>query len=222
MKKSILIFALILFLSSIGSSLWAAEPSGQTTPMTSGQKINLSKADIMKVQQILKSEGFYTGPIDGIAGPSTRSALQEYQRQHNLLITGRIDEQTAQSMGLQITPKTYTKIKEGSHKKESGAVSTLKNIGTTIKEGAVTGGKAVGKAAKGVGEEISDATITSAIKTKFASDDQIKALDIDVDTENGVVTLTPHVQGVNIDRAVEIARNTPGVKEVRVKPVDKR
>ncbi len=97
-------------------------------------------------------------------------------------------------------------------------VSTLKNIGTTIKEGAVTGGKAV----KGVGEEISDATITSAIKTKFASDDQIKALDIDVDTENSVVTLTPHVPEVNMDRAVEIARNLPGVKEVRVKPVERR
>ena len=221
MKKSVFMLALTLFLSS-GSTLWAAEPSGQTAPMTGEEKMNLSRADIRKVQEILKSEGFYTGPVDGIVGPSTRSALQEYQRQHNLLITGRIDEQTIQSMNLSITPKTGTEAREEGHKKESGAVSTLKNIGTTIKEGAVTGGKAVGKAAKGVGEEISDATITSAIKTKFASDDQIKALDIDVDTENGVVTLTPHVPGVNMDRAVEIARNTPGVKEVRVKPVERR
>jgi hyperosmotically inducible protein len=223
MKKSIIILLLTLFLSSMGTTLLFAENPESQAPMRTEREPNLSKTDVMKVQEVLKSEGLYTGQIDGVMGPLTRSALQEYQRQHNLLITGRIDEQTAKSMNLDIAFKSGTEMREeGRSKEESGVVSTLKNVGGTIKEGAVTGGKAVGEAAQGVGGEISDATITSAIKTKFASDEEIKAFDIDVDTENGIVTLTPHVQGVNMDRASRLAREVAGVKEVRVKPVESR
>lgn len=61
----------------------------------------------------------------------------------------------------------------------------------------------------------SDAGITTAVKGKLASDDQVKAYQIDVDTANKVVTLSGTVEtSAAKARAVEIARGTDGVTTV--------
>jgi|SoiMethySBSTD1v2_1073268.scaffolds.fasta_scaffold638250_2 hyperosmotically inducible protein len=60
-----------------------------------------------------------------------------------------------------------------------------------------------------------DAGITSAVKAKLLADTTVSGLRIDVDTENGVVTLTGNVKSkAEADRAVMIARNTDGVMRV--------
>ena len=60
-----------------------------------------------------------------------------------------------------------------------------------------------------------DAGITTAVKGKLAADDQVKAYQIDVDTERKVVTLTGTVDtAMAKSRAVEIARTTDGVTNV--------
>jgi hyperosmotically inducible periplasmic protein len=60
-----------------------------------------------------------------------------------------------------------------------------------------------------------DAGITTAVKTKLAADDTVKAHQIDVDTANGVVTLTGTVDmPAAREKAVTIARGTDGVKDV--------
>ena len=61
----------------------------------------------------------------------------------------------------------------------------------------------------------SDPGVTTAVKTKLAADDTVKAYQIDVDTQNGVVTLTGTVPTAAArDRALEIARTTDGVTRV--------
>ena len=61
----------------------------------------------------------------------------------------------------------------------------------------------------------SDASITAAVKFKFAKDHQVNALDINVDTVSGVVTLYGHVeQQALVRRAVDLARSVKGVKKV--------
>lgn len=61
----------------------------------------------------------------------------------------------------------------------------------------------------------SDPGITTAVKTKLAADDQVKAYQIDVDTNDGVVTLSGAVQTqMAKDRAVQLARETDGVTRV--------
>lgn len=61
----------------------------------------------------------------------------------------------------------------------------------------------------------SDAGITTAVKSKFAADDTVKAYQIDVDTENKVVTLSGEVDtAAQREHAVMIARNTDGVADV--------
>ena len=68
-------------------------------------------------------------------------------------------------------------------------------------------------AAVGCGQ--TDAGITTNVKTKMAADDTVKAYQIDVDTQNGVVTLKGDVDSVAAkSQAVEIARTTEGVRNV--------
>ena len=61
----------------------------------------------------------------------------------------------------------------------------------------------------------SDAGITSSVKTKLAADDMVKAYQVDVDTQNNVVTLSGNVETSSAkDRALELARTTEGVRDV--------
>jgi hyperosmotically inducible periplasmic protein len=60
-----------------------------------------------------------------------------------------------------------------------------------------------------------DPGITTAVKTKLAADDTVKAYKIDVDTKEGVVTLAGTVDSPAAkSRAVELANTTKGVKSV--------
>jgi hyperosmotically inducible periplasmic protein len=61
----------------------------------------------------------------------------------------------------------------------------------------------------------SDAMVTAAVKSKFLADTSVSGLRIDVDTADGVVTLTGTVPSkAEIDRAITVAKGTDGVKRV--------
>ena len=71
-------------------------------------------------------------------------------------------------------------------------------------------------AADKTGEFLSDAAITSEVKTKFLAEPGVPGLKIDVDTDHGVVTLSGTVKhSAEADKAVSIARASKGVKRVR-------
>ena len=60
-----------------------------------------------------------------------------------------------------------------------------------------------------------DPGVTTAVKTKLAADDTVKAYRIDVDTQDKVVTLKGEVDTPGAkSRAVELAKNTAGVRDV--------
>ena len=60
-----------------------------------------------------------------------------------------------------------------------------------------------------------DAGITTAVKSKLAADDMVKAYKVDVDTQNKVVTLSGEVEtAAQREHAVSIARGTRGVSDV--------
>jgi hyperosmotically inducible protein len=70
-------------------------------------------------------------------------------------------------------------------------------------------------AARAAGNVVGDAAITTAVKTKMLGDTTVAGLKIDVDTKDGAVTLTGNVaSAAEKARAVEIARETDGVKSV--------
>ena len=91
----------------------------------------------------------------------------------------------------------------------------LSGCGALLVGGAATGGYYVGKDDRSLGRITDDATITSSINAKYVRDDLVKALDINVDTYNGVVTLYGNVKsGAAAARAVHLAKTTRGVAQV--------
>ena len=70
---------------------------------------------------------------------------------------------------------------------------------------------AVGKA----GDAAGDAMITGKVKTALIADPDVKALKIDVDTKDGVVSLTGSADSAaHSDKAATVARGIDGVKSV--------
>ena len=78
-----------------------------------------------------------------------------------------------------------------------------------------TGSTATPGAERTVGQTVDDATLTVKVKTALLDSPEVKGLQVNVDTLNGTVTLKGEVETqAQADRAVQIARNTEGVRKV--------
>ncbi|MEA2563990.1 MAG: hyperosmotically inducible periplasmic protein [Acidobacteriota bacterium] len=65
------------------------------------------------------------------------------------------------------------------------------------------------------GTKVDDAAITASVKAKLATDGDINPFNIDVDTNEGVVTLQGRVEKAEArDKAEQLARETEGVRRV--------
>jgi osmotically-inducible protein OsmY len=107
--------------------------------------------------------------------------------------------------------KAWEKTKEGAAKTKEGAGT----VGEKTKEGA---SKVADKTKEGLsktGEVITDGWITTRVKSKFLDEDLLKGSDINVDTNNHVVTLKGTVMSAAARaRAVEQAKEVEGVHQV--------
>lgn len=56
---------------------------------------------VTRVQQALRARRFYSGPVDGVSGASTRSAIRTYAATVGLPSNGAIDANLLASLGLQ-------------------------------------------------------------------------------------------------------------------------
>lgn len=66
------------------------------------------------------------------------------------------------------------------------------------------------------GEFVDDAVITTKVKAKFVEDKTVSALNVNVETFKGTVQLSGFANSmVEADRAVQLARETKGVKSVK-------
>lgn len=80
---------------------------------------------------------------------------------------------------------------------------------------AAVGSFYVGQDERRFGTITNDASITTEINARYVRDDLVKAREINVDTYDGIVTLTGNVNGsVAKQRAVSLANEVIGVKNV--------
>jgi osmotically-inducible protein OsmY len=91
--------------------------------------------------------------------------------------------------------------------------------GEKTKEATTSAGKKTKEKTSGTAgqtqEVVSDAAITSAVKTRLLGDGKTPGLKVDVDTDNGIVTLKGDVPSAESRaEAVRLARSTKGVKQV--------
>src|SRR5574340_1311034 len=61
-------------------------------------------AQVAALQIGVRAAGFDPGPIDGVAGPRTRTAVSIFQRRHGLLATARLDIRTRRALGARGRP----------------------------------------------------------------------------------------------------------------------
>jgi hypothetical protein len=97
-----------------------------------------------------------------------------------------------------------------------GTTGAIPNVDTTrARETGAAVGEKLATGANQAERALENGALTAKIKSKMALDDTVRALDIDVDTANGVVTLsgTVHSQAERT-RAVQLARETSGVTSV--------
>lgn len=65
----------------------------------------LDRQNVKQIQKSLREAGFHPGPVDGILGPQTRSALKSFQRANYLRGDGLINERTLKALDNPGTPK---------------------------------------------------------------------------------------------------------------------
>lgn len=58
-----------------------------------------SPSNIFSAQKRLRAKGYYRGPIDGRFNRRTRRALADFQFDHNLAETGRLNPKTCKMLG---------------------------------------------------------------------------------------------------------------------------
>jgi glucose-6-phosphate dehydrogenase assembly protein OpcA len=74
-------------------SLWQSQGTDEdSTAVTRAATFSLIVYEPDGTQQLLASLGFYTGPIDGIAGPRTSAAIKAAQKDYGLDVTGKSNE----------------------------------------------------------------------------------------------------------------------------------
>lgn len=101
-------------------------------------------------------------------------------------------------------------------KENTTAGEKVDNAVANTKQETKDAGNYVENKTENAAQAIDDAAITTALKGKYVLDDELKAHDINVDTLNGVVTLTGAApSAAAIERATTVAKTVDGVKDVK-------
>jgi osmotically-inducible protein OsmY len=139
-----------------------------------------------------------------------------------------VDSKTERTMdkAAEKTDKTMDKAADKSRNAAEKTKDATVKAGEKTKDASVKAGEKTKDAAGKVGEKskdiaattgeaVTDAWITTKLKADFVNEDTLKGSDINVDTNNHVVTLKGTVaSAAGKARAAEIAKTTKGVRSV--------
>jgi hyperosmotically inducible protein len=137
-------------------------------------------------------------------------------------LTGTVDRPVAKQQAVVIARQTdgVTDVVDNIEvspvpTRTTGDVDDNRDVTGDARDSARDAGDRASEAAGRAGAVVTDAAITTAVKAKVLADANTPGTAIDVDTQDGVVTLTGTVASrAAADRAVALARETNGVKNV--------
>ena len=75
-------------------------PERVERPSAGDKGMVVSSDDIKKAKEALKAKGLNPGPIDGTLDSKTQQALRDFQKTNKLPVTGVLDAQTAEKLGI--------------------------------------------------------------------------------------------------------------------------
>jgi peptidoglycan hydrolase-like protein with peptidoglycan-binding domain len=106
---------------------------------------------IRQVQETLHNRGFRAGPIDGVMGPATRTALKQFQQSDNLETTGQLNRQTLIALGVQ-----RDTMSGGSASVDAYGPATLRKVQQTLNNRGFQAGPADGNMGPSVHTALKD------------------------------------------------------------------
>ena len=89
----------VLWLCPIMIQVGTAGTTGEQRPE---QRKTITKDNLKLVQERLKTEGMYAGPVDGELNTQTEAALRAYQEKQKIPVSGAVDEATLKQLQLQL------------------------------------------------------------------------------------------------------------------------
>jgi peptidoglycan hydrolase-like protein with peptidoglycan-binding domain len=145
MKRKKPVLTAIILSGAIGlasSPLWSQETPGERRQSNPNQTrpgrdqdvpgINqlgtpeLSRNDMRAVEQALQSKGYKPGKIDGVVDDEARAAIRAFQKDNGFSVTGMVDQQTAERLGVTISSKSGRSSTSGAPRR-SGTSSDSKS-----------------------------------------------------------------------------------------------
>ena len=120
---AVMLFSLVLSVQSlpareppIEQQLAQATPERvQLPPSTNPSQgmAGMSADDIKAAKQALVNKGLNPGPIDGTLDSQTQQALRQFQQANKLPVTGALDPQTAEKLGITTGAPKGVMLKSG-------------------------------------------------------------------------------------------------------------
>ena len=101
LKICLTTLAILLCVFATGAQFYSKSKVVQPVASTI-ESVEAAVADTKEVQTVLKKWGYYTGTVDGINGPLTKSAVKKFQRKYGLTADGIVGPLTASKMGLRV------------------------------------------------------------------------------------------------------------------------
>ena len=199
-----------MLLSAAG--MVVAVACSQTDPgITTAVKSKFAQDDTVKAYQI---------DVDTSGGVVTLTGAVETPaaREQAMLLARQTDGVTSVVDHLTVNPEaeaTTGDLRDDARDLGADVRDKASEAGEATKDAARDARDKAADAAHKTGDVISDAAVTTAVKTKLIADSNVSGLNIDVDTENGVVTLHGTAKTrAEADHAAMLARDTKGVKRV--------
>lgn len=207
-------FALLV---SAASLVFTAACSQSDAGITTAVKTKMAADDVVKASEINVDTHNHVVTLNGTVGSQAEKERAALIARDTNGVTSVVDDITvgpvpsATATAGAYEQKAEDKAYDAKEKTEDAAHDAKVKTEDAAHDAKVKTENAADK----TGEAITDAAITSAVKTKFLADPDVAGLKIDVDTSNGVVTLSGNVKSkAEMDKATAMARDSKGVKRV--------
>jgi hyperosmotically inducible protein len=204
-------FAILL---SAGALAVTVACSQTDTGITSAVKSKMAVDDTVKASEINVDTHEHVVTLNGTVGSQAEKDRALMIARNTKGVSSVIDDLRVGPVG---TSGSLDRDRDADHDRDysESAEQTARDAKEKTENAAHDAKVKAENAADKTGEVLTDAAITSAVKTKFLAEPGVPGTSINVDTNNHVVTLTGTVKSkAESAKAVAIARDTKGVKRV--------
>ena len=205
---------LALLLSAAGL-VFTAACSQTDAGVTTAVKTKMATDDTVKASEINVDTHNHVVTLNGTLGSQAEKERAVMIARNTKGVTNVVDDLTVGPVPAATAGAYEQKIEDTAHDAKVKTEDAAQDAKAKTEEYGHDAKVKTEKAADKAGEVITDSAITTDLKTKYLAEPGVPGVDIHVETNNGVVTLTGNVKTkAEMTKAMSIARGTHGVKRV--------